>query len=201
MTVADASLAEESFVDPNTLDAIASCLCYPHPDSAKDARRAAAGWGDSYPQVAEHFTLLAEWLEATDPLAIEEAYTNLFDLKPACTLDIGHHVFGEAYQRGALLAGLVAEHREHGVDLRDELPDYLPTVLRLVGRLADTPEREMFLSRVVGVAVGRMKKALVKIETPWARAVSSLADVYIAPAEELDDTLHKRIRLEVLNGA
>ena len=93
------------------------------------------------------------------------------------------------------------ESVEHKVDLRDELPDYLPTVLRLVGRLDDTPEREMFLSRVVGVGVGRMKKALVKIDTPWARAVSSLADVYVAPAEELDDTLHKRIRLQVLNNA
>ena len=74
-------------------------------------------------------------------------------------------------------------------------------LFRSVGRLDDTPEREMFLSRVVGVGVGRMKKALVKIDTPWARAVSSLADVYVAPAEELDDTLHKRIRLQVLNNA
>ena len=201
MTLADVSHAEESFADADTLDAIASCLGYPHPDSATDARRAAAGWGDAYPQVAEHFIALAEWLEETDPLAVEDAYTNLFDLKPACTLDLGHHVFGEAYQRGALLAGLVAEHREHKVDMRNELPDYLPTVLRLVGRLEDTPEREMFLSRVLGVGVGRMKKALVKIDTPWARAVSSLADVYIAPAEELDETLHQRIRLQVLNNA
>ncbi len=195
------SLGDMIATDVCTLDATASCLAYPHPESANHARKAAAGWSANYPQVASAFIKLAEWLDETDKLVIEEAYTNLFDLKPACTLDIGHHVFGEAYQRGALLAGLIGEHREYGVDLNDELPDYLPTVLRLLGRLPNTPERALFMKRIIGVAVGRMKKELIRIDTPWAHAVSSLADVYIAPAEELDDSLHKRIRLEVLNRA
>ncbi len=195
------SLGDKIATDVCTLDATASCLGYPHSESASDAHKAAVGWSGSYPQVARAFAGLAEWLEKSEKLTIDETYTTLFDLKPACTLDIGHHVYGEAYQRGALLSGLVAEHREHGIDLNDELPDYLPTVLRLLGRLPDTPERTLFMERIIGVAVGRMKKQLIQIDTPWAHAVSSLADVYIAPAEELDDTLHKRIRLEVLNRA
>ena len=41
-----------------------------------------------------------------------------------------------------------------------------------------------------------MKKELKRVKLPWAKAVCSLADVYVAPAEELDDSLQQRIRRE-----
>ena len=190
-----------TFTDQTTLDAIAGCLGYPHEGSAANARLAAKGLEGHYPGVAAKYRRLARWIADTDPHFVEEAYTVLFDLKPQCTLDIGHHVYGEAYQRGALLAGLVHELNERGIDMGDELPDYLPTVLRLVGRLPDIEEREIFIDRILAVGIGRMKKALADTKTPWAEALCALADVYVAPPEELDDSLHKRIRLEVLNNA
>ena len=193
--------AVDSFTDQTTLDAIAESFSFPHPRSAEHARIAAAGLTDGYPEVAAVYGRLADWIEGTDPHRVEEAYTNLFDLKPQCTLDIGHHVYGEAYQRGALLAGLVQELNLMGISMRDELPDYLPTVLRLVGRLPETEERQIFIDRILAVAIGRMKKVLDEVNNAWAEALCALAEVYVAPPEELDDSLHKRIRLEVLNNA
>ena len=190
-----------AFTDQTTLDAIAGCLGYPRANSWAEAHIAADGLSEGYPQVAAAYRKLGNWLANTDRHEVEEAYTVLFDLKPQCTLDIGHHVYGEAYQRGALLAGLVHELGHMGIDMGDELPDYLPTVLRLVGRLPDTEERQIFIDRILAVGVGRMKKALVDTKTAWAEAVCALADLYVAPPEELDDSLHKRIRLKVLNNA
>ncbi len=190
-----------SLTERETLDAIADSLMFPHASSAARARQAAERLVDDYPTVAQAFSELATWLDETDRFKAEENYTILFDLEPACTLDIGHHIYGEAYQRGSLLAGLTAECREHGVSLADELPDFLPTVLRLVGRLPDSEERRVFIDRILSIAVGKMNKALRRWSGPWAQAVSSLADVYVAPPEELDDSLAKRIRLEVLAGA
>ncbi len=187
--------------DQTTLDAIAGSFCFPHPESAAEARLAATGLYEEFPDVAARFNSLADWLEQTDPHAVEEAYTTLFDLKPQCTLDIGHHVYGEAYQRGALLAGLVHELNLRGIDMANELPDYLPTVLRLVGRLPDTEEREIFIEQILGIGIARMKKVLEGTKTAWAQALCALTKVYVAPPEEVDDSLHKRIRLEVLNNA
>jgi len=190
-----------SLTDRQTLDAIASSLSFPHGGSAKDAQLAAEQLLDDYPASAQAFGELARWLAETEPFELDELYTKLFDLDPTCTLDIGHHVYGEAYQRGALLAGLTEELRKYGISLTNELPDYLPTVLRLVGRLPDTEERRVFIDRILAVAVAKMNKVLRRVETPWARAISSLADIYVAPPEEVDDSLKKRIRLEVLAGA
>ncbi len=187
--------------DTVTLDAIADCLRYPHSQSARQAQVAARGLAADHPQVAQAYRELADWIDNTHPDQVEEAYTVLFDLKPQCTLDLGHHVYGEAYQRGALLAGLVHELNHLGIDMRDELPDYLPTVLQMVGRLPDTEERQIFIDRILAVAIGRMKKVLGETKTPFAQALCALADVYIAPVEERDDSLHNRIRLEVLNNA
>ncbi len=187
--------------DRLTLDALADCLRYPHERSAEQAQVAARGLAADYPGVAQSYRELADWIESTPSEQVEEAYTVLFDLKPQCTLDLGHHLYGEAYQRGALLAGLVHELNHLGIDMRDELPDYLPTVLQLVGRLPGTEERQIFIDRILAVAIGRMKKVLDETNTPFAQALCALADVYVAPAEERDDSLHNRIRLEVLNNA
>ena len=37
------------------------------------------------------------------PEQIQELYTRTFDINPVCTLEIGWHIFGEDYARGALL--------------------------------------------------------------------------------------------------
>ena len=64
-----------------------------------------------------------------------ELYLRTFDVQAITTLDIGYVLFGEDYKRGALLAGLSAEHKKVSNDCGIELADHLPNVLRLLPKM------------------------------------------------------------------
>ncbi len=76
-----------------------------------------------------------------DAIDLEELYTHTFDINPVCTLEIGWHLFGEDYSRGAFLVRMRELMRRVGVEESSELPDHLPHVLAVLGRvLADEAE-------------------------------------------------------------
>lgn len=105
----------------------------------------------------------------------EERYTALFDLSPVCTLHVGYHLFGDAYQRGALLAGLAAEMRRAEVPQKQgELPDFLPSLLRLVARTREAADRARLVDLVLRPGLSRMAAALAESEAPWAPVVRAL---------------------------
>lgn len=110
----------------------------------------------------------------------QEIYSRLFDLQPVCTLHLGYHLFGEAYQRGALLSGLAVEMRKAGIATRGELPDYLPAVLELLAALPDGEDREMLVDGLLLPALTRMNEAMRESENPWARVLRSLPG-FLAP--------------------
>lgn len=121
-----------------------------------------------------HSALLA-YLRAAPGHEPEERYTALFDLSPVCTLHVGYHLFGDAYQRGALLAGLAAEMRRAEVPQKEgELPDFLPSLLRLTGRTADEADRARLVDLVLLPGLSRMTAALAGSEAPWAAVVRAL---------------------------
>lgn len=176
------------------LDPIASSFDYPSEHGHRAAREAAAVLADIAPAASVAFGALAQWLQDTPRAEAEERYTSLFDLQPSCTLHVGYHVYGEAYQRGALLAGLVGEMRRAEVDLGTELPDFLPTVLRMLSRVADDEDRQLFIDRVVCVALAQIRRELTAIKTPWTAALAALADLFEAPApveHTLDDLMRR----------
>ena len=182
------------------LDPIASSFDYPSEVSAFAAREAAAALVDLDPAASVAFGALARWLQETDQTDAEEHYTVLFDLEPSCTLHVGYHVYGDAYQRGALMAGLVGELRRAQVDLGTELPDFLPTVLRMLSRVADDEDRQLFIDRVVCVGLSKMRKELSAVKTPWAAALKALADMFGAPAV-VEHTLEDLLRRETSTNA
>lgn len=117
---------------------------------------------------------LADYLEAEGADAAAERYTVLFDLSPVCTLSIGYHVFGETYARGELLAGLVGELQRHGVDPGSELPDHLPVLLRLLGRMEDVDSRQLLLSVLLLRGLDKMLAALDGADDPWSGVLRTL---------------------------
>ena len=66
--------------------------------------------------------------------ALQEDYVRTFDLDPACTLEMGWHLYGETPERGVFLAALRADLDAAGLSEGANLPDYLPTLLRLIAR-------------------------------------------------------------------
>ena len=110
----------------------ADLLEYPRSDVAQTARECLALVA---PEHVEARALLAEFLafaERTPADTIEEIFTATFDLNASCHPYIGYHMFGEAYQRSALLLELKEKFREHDFDPGVELPDHIAVLLRFM---------------------------------------------------------------------
>lgn len=170
-------------LDREALDLLVDCLEYPGPDTAARARQAAAELAPLHPELAGPLWDLAVFLERAPSGEPEERYTALFDMNPVCTLHVGYHVFGDTYPRGELLAGLSGELRRAGVSTNGELPDFLPTVLRLLGRLDEPESRRALRQAALLPALARMTTALEASRDPWSHLLRALPG---ALAEEGD---------------
>ena len=84
-------------------------------------------------EVQEFFELLPK----DDLEKMRELFTRSFDVQSLTTLDLGYVLFGDDYKRGEMLANLNREHIKVGNDLKSELADHLPNVLRLLPKLED----------------------------------------------------------------
>jgi len=127
--------------------------------------------------LAEAARSLAGLLTAKGKHGAEEHFTVLFDLSPVCTLNVGHHLFGDAYQRGELLAGLVGEMAQRGISIDEEIPDHLPLLLQLLGRVEDEDDRTVLASAVLLPGLERINDSLAENETPWSDILRVLPDV------------------------
>jgi len=114
----------------------------------------------------------ARGIEGLSIKRLQELYVDAFDLDPSCTLDLGWHLFGETYERGALLARLRAELCELGIAERNELPDHLPTVLVLLDRLEDSRRAE--LRGIIAPALGKLHAALAVRANPYAHLITGV---------------------------
>jgi len=162
--------------DRDTLDLVAASLEYPTAQTAPLARSAAERCAGDHVALARALWELAVWLETAPVGHAEERYTTLFDLSPVCTLHVGYQVFGDTYQRGAFLANLATELRKAGVPKGEDLPDFLPLVLRLLGRVT-AQEAEPLLFVVVRPALTKMLQALEGSKSPWSDMLRALPEL------------------------
>jgi nitrate reductase molybdenum cofactor assembly chaperone NarJ/NarW len=171
--------------DSETLDLLAACLEYPGAETAARARSAAERVAGDHADLARALWGLAVWLENSPLAEAEERYTALFDLNPVCTLHVGYQIFGDTYPRGALLAGLAGEMRQAGLSGTGDLPDFLPTVLRLLGRLPDPDSRKTLVEVVLVPALAKMAGALGESRCPWTESLRALPGLLTAIASEV----------------
>lgn len=108
----------------------------------------------------------------------EELFTRTFDFSPGNALEIGWHLFGDDYNRGALLVRLRDELARHDIPESWELPDHLMYVLPLVDRM--TAEDAWSFSRAcVLPAVDIVVSSLAEKQNPYEsllRCVALLLD-------------------------
>ena len=159
------------------LDVAAAALCYPTPATPAALLAGAAQIRATTPALSGALQALAEWLADTPRGEAEERYSRQFDLSPVCTLDVGYHLFGEQYERGAFLAGMVGELRSAGVAWHPELPDHLPVLLRLLGRMADPEDRRLLADMVLLPAVEKILAALGDGSDLWMDVLAALPPV------------------------
>lgn len=87
---------------------------------------------------------------------LEERYAAVFDFNPARTLDLGYQLFGETYKRGVFLVMMKESVLAHEIDTGSELPDHLPSVLRLLADLAPEEEPRELAEEVILPAVEKI---------------------------------------------
>lgn len=160
-------------IDRESLTLLGSVLEYPGPDTPALSRQAADRLAGDHIALARTLWDLAVWLETTSRGEAEERYTGLFDLNPVCTLHVGYQLFGETYQRGEFLAHLSRELRERGVDAGQELPDHLPTVLRLLAGV-DEESALTLIEDALLPALRKMGEALADSQDCWSAIVKAL---------------------------
>lgn len=145
------------------LQDLAPLFAYPDEDTAQTAAVCAARFG--VPDLDEFAARMAGL-----PLAArQEAFVAAFDMNPAAALEVGWHVFGEQYERGAFLVDLRQRLRAAGITESGELPDHLSYLLRLVVRM-DEVERRRFATTYLAPALEKIASA-VPADNPFAGLV------------------------------
>jgi len=144
-------------------DALAALFDYPDRDYPARVGAACGAVAARYGEAAGLLEAFGRNLPATGgaftPEALDEVqeiFTRSFDVQAITTLSVGYVMFGDDYKRGELLVNLNREHASAGVECGTELPDHLPTVLRLIARWTDEALVAEFVEEILGPAVEQM---------------------------------------------
>jgi nitrate reductase molybdenum cofactor assembly chaperone len=125
----------------------------------------------SYQPSAISYTELAAKLRYPEEPAAQEHYVQTFEFNPACTLEIGWHLFGENYERGEFLVRMREQLRRYGIAECTELPDHLTYFLQLIPRM-DRDEAAELVGQSVLPALGKIREALK--ENPYASLIAAI---------------------------
>ena len=128
---------------------MAGILRYPdrgYHDRVSSCRRALEG---HYRTAADCLHSFAKEIEGKPLEQLEELYIQTFDFNPRSTLDVGWHLFGEDFNRGAFLIKIRREMARLGVPESAELPDHLAHILAVLGRMEPEAARNFAVSCVI----------------------------------------------------
>ncbi|MHB0971672.1 MAG: nitrate reductase molybdenum cofactor assembly chaperone [Thermoanaerobaculia bacterium] len=162
-------------IDPRPYHALAELLGYPREGYGAAWLNAIELLDETDSDLAKRLDAFVDETRTLDRDAIEELYTRAFDLNPAVTLDIGHHLWGDAYERGRFLAKMRERLEEAGICENGELPDHLTSVLRLVPCLTDEV-RDWWVNQYALMALDAMKGPLESIESPYRHLLDVVRD-------------------------
>jgi nitrate reductase delta subunit len=115
-------------------DSLADLLTFPYAPLVPRARACAAALRLSNGAAADAVVRFCEAIQTQPQASLQEDYTDTFDLEPACSLELGWHLFGDTHDRGGFLAVLRDDLRQAGVEETAGLPDHLAHLLSLVAR-------------------------------------------------------------------
>lgn len=115
------------------------------------------------------------YIAQTDLNTIEELYTATFDMNPSSCLELGWHLYGEAYQRGEFMVHMRRELVSCSIPESVELPDHLNHVLKLLGNKVDDDTNEFVVEFIIP-PIEKIYKS-VKEENPFRSALDTLISI------------------------
>ena len=159
-------------------DAWACCLVYPDERGADLAREGLGRLLAEHVTGCEELDLLGALLAEPEVGAREEVFTRTFDGSDRRALEVGWHLHGENYARGALMVRLRKLLKEQGLVTGSELPDHLGVVLGLLGRveedMADALARGMVLPALEKLAEGFEAGSFDEESSPYRGVIDGL---------------------------
>ncbi|MCH8285868.1 nitrate reductase molybdenum cofactor assembly chaperone [candidate division KSB1 bacterium] len=138
---------------------LSALLEYPQDDIFENISGCLNSLQSLYPEAKSQLESFSKSARSTNLFSLQALYNFSFDINPVCTLDIGYHVFGESYKRGSFLVGMKKMLKEQGIETKDELPDYLPNILRLLAGISKNDDSVSLATLIVAPALARMKKS------------------------------------------
>jgi nitrate reductase assembly molybdenum cofactor insertion protein NarJ len=158
-------------------DLLARLLDYPEEGRYPEAlARSIELLEDGYEEAAALLRPLHDHVHAMSRGEVQELYTRTFDINAVCTLEIGWHIYGEDYARGALLVKLREQLRLVNIPESCELPDHLTHVLMLIGRLVGE-EADELAARYLLPGLDKMSKGMAEGEQPYLGLIEAVSKV------------------------
>ncbi|HJX12631.1 MAG TPA: molecular chaperone TorD family protein [Dehalococcoidales bacterium] len=152
----------------------ADVLDYPGAALVTSAEDCAAGLKASHNGAAEAMQSFADFARSQPPGAMEELYTQTFDVTPANTLYIGYHTFGETPRRSVFLVRLQEAYQSHGFSGGTELADHLSVLLRFLSVARDREFAAPLVRDCILPVLEKMEKSFPKDRPGYGPAVGSL---------------------------
>ncbi len=122
---------------------------------------------------------------------LQELFVQTFDLNPVCVLEVGWHLYGDNYDRGAFLVKTREQLRRHGIAESAELPDHLTHVLALLARM-EPEEGSAFAAQSVIPALDKMLAGIAGKASPYEFLLIALRQTLaVAHAPALQGVNHE----------
>ena len=154
-------------------DLLAGLLAYPRAGYQEHVRRCRHALGDSEPAAAGQIAEFQSQTQMLTPEDLEELFVCTFEHNPPCALELGWHLFGENYERGALLVWMRTQLRHFGLAESAELPDHVTHALAVLGRMDESEARD-FAGECVLPVLDRLRVALEGKRNPYQYVIAAL---------------------------
>ncbi len=152
----------------------AATLDYPNKSLAAATQDCANALADSFPRIAAPMLSFADFVGSQSVEALEELYTQTFDVTPATSLYLGYHLFGETPHRSVFLVRLQEAYQAHSFSSGTELADNLVVLLRFLSLARDWEFARPLLEECLVPTVTKIEAELRKTESEYAPPMSSL---------------------------
>ncbi len=112
------------------------------------------------------------------PIAdLQEKFTQTFDMSPNTCLDLGWHLYGEAYERGAFMLKIRELLREQGIAESSELPDHLSHILAALDGLIED-DQQAFVHQYIQPALTKILDGFKDSNNPYQNVIQFMDEQF-----------------------
>ena len=149
----------------------AELLDYPDSSLPSEVTMLAQQLEHSHPEIAGSVRSFAAFTGSQSVEALEELYTQTFDVTPTTTLCLGYHLFGETPKRSVFLVRLKEAYEACAYSGGTELADHLGVILQFLSVAEDDDFVYPLLEECLLPVLSQIEKELKKTNSAYVLAI------------------------------